>query len=1251
MAPQKSFHNSYDSMVRAYQTYNLANGWRGGRYITLRDRTVAYEFFAHFHPYVLPLIQRLNDGGISELLDSDTLYLPQPNDSQPLVVFPDSSRATIATTTNATRPDGTPVVLSPGTPVSLPDGTSVQIPANTVVANLSGKTAKLNAAATVLLPGSLPATFSTGIQWAIAGSPAIVPDRTRIALPLGASGAVLSNDGSTINLPANTAVNIRAGRPEPLFYQGIFDATHYAPDTTAVQHPYPVRDLDFRFDGAYSIYNWELFFHVPMMIAIHLSQNQKFQEAQHWFHYVFNPTDNSVGPTPERFWKVLPLQSTDVRMVEQILVNLSTNQDPQLYQQTVSSIEAWKNNPFQPFVVAKFRPSAYKLKTVMAYLDNLIAWGDSLFRQYTIETINEATQLYVLAANILGPKPQEVPRRGEVKATTYNDLRGKLDPFGNALVEMEVDIPFDVAPLPNNGTSSPGTEIVAGIGRTLYFCIPRNDKLLGYWDTVANRLFNIHNSLNLQGVFQRLPLYDPPIDPALLVRAAAAGLDVSAIVGGLNQPLPLVRFQVLLSKATEITQEVQSLGAAMLAAIEKHDNAALSLLRAKHESAILNVAQTVKYSQWQDAIKAREGLDQSLANASQRYTYYQLLLGRTLNQIKNSIPALSGLDRAGLAKFNFQSSEPTMTPDTITPAIAQDATTVSDGEITTLSTHEAEELHKLIDARAKQSSAASSEGLAGDLGFIPDFSLNVQPFGIGVSTTMGGTYVSKFPLASARGDRAESDRISYEGNKTAKLGTYSRREEEWLFQSNLAKGEINQIFKQLRGAQIREAMAQREYDNHQLQMDQAKEIVDFLQGTEIPGLEVNETTVGFHAWMKREIKALYSKAFQLAFEVSKKAERALQNELADPELSFVQYNYLDGTQGLLAGEKLLLDLKRMDVAYRDLNQREYELTKHVSLLQIAPRALIELRATGSCTVTLPEEIFDLDAPTHFFRRLRAVALSVPCVTGPYTSLNCTLTLLNSTIRTTSVPGSHGYARQGLDDPRFSDHYGSVQAIVTSSGQNDNGLFEANLHDERYLPFELSGAISQWRLDLPSDVRQFDFDSISDVILHLRYTAREGGEMLKAASTKNLQNLINKAQTVGSVRLLSLRHEFPSEWARFRSVDFSTGALTAGISLTLRQEHYPFWSQGIVGAGSVKAVELFAEPLTANSAAVKVYRAADKTGKADTLSSNPSLGGILVGTLSKPLPAAVTDATHPPLSLFFDNNNMRDMWVAITWGKV
>ena len=215
---------------------------------------------------------------------------------------------------------------------------------------------------------------------------------------------------------------------------------------------------------------------------------------------------------------------------------------------------------------------------------------------------------------------------------------------------------------------------------------------------------------------------------------------------------------------------------------------------------------------------------------------------------------------------------------------------------------------------------------------------------------------------------------------------------------------------------------------------------------------MKETTISFYTWMKRQVKGLYGNAFQLAFEVAKKAERAVQNELGDPSLSFIGFNYLDGTEGLLAGEKLLFDVKTMEMAYHDLNQREYELTKHVSLLQVDPLALVQLRATGSCTFTVPEELFDLDGPGHYFRRIKSVALTIPGVAGPFTSVNCTLTLQKSTIRTSTDAGQQ-YARQGSRRPRFDDYYGTVQSIVTSSAQTDSGLFETNLHDDRYLPFE------------------------------------------------------------------------------------------------------------------------------------------------------------------------------------------------------
>lgn len=778
MRMQTSFHDMIDRS-RSFSDLLNGRGQLAPIYITLRNRNLSYQFFPHFHPYVPDLIHRLNDGGLNELLASDTLYLPQPNPPsgqpfQPLLVIPDSTRATLLTNVpTAARPNGGPLLpLTAGTPLTLPHGTTVTVKAGTIVGDPSGSTSALGANANFILPGFLPVAFSDGIQNVNAPGAFVVPDGTPVAISLPANtSAILTSDGSEVVLPANTAVIIRSGFPQSYFYLDDFQA-RYTPENVA--RPYPVKNLDFTASGAYSVYNWELFFHAPLMIAIHLSQNQKFQDAQNWFHHIFDPSDNSPGPTPQRFWKVAPFQYNDVELIQSVLTNLAQPQDPQPYNDTINSISAWQENPFQPWAVAKFRPTAYMLKTVMAYLDNLIAWGDSLFQQYTIETINEATQLYIMAANILGPRPQAVPKKGSVKTLTYNALRNaSLDPFGNAMVDMEADIPFDLTPPAGGGVELNGSQILPSIGKTLYFCIPRNDKLLKYWDTVADRLFKIHNSLNLQGVFQRPPLYDPPIDPALLVRAAAAGLDVSSIVSGLNQPLPLVRFTFLVSKAAEICQEVKSLGGELLSAIEKRDNESLALLRSLHENAILNLTNVVKYAQWQEAAKATQALQLSIATAINRYAYYQTMLGRTAEQILHSIPGIDSLDTASLANLNFSqadsSSEKSMGLDPIDPEIAQNPTRVSDGEIITLSTREVLELSNLQNSQSHTKSAEGSENVAGLLGFVPDFGINLEPMGVGATTTLGGTYASKFPEASARSEHAQAEQNTYQATQAAKL--------------------------------------------------------------------------------------------------------------------------------------------------------------------------------------------------------------------------------------------------------------------------------------------------------------------------------------------------------------------------------------------------------------------------------------------------------------------------------------------------
>jgi hypothetical protein len=802
-----------------------------------------------------------------------------------------------------------------------------------------------------------------------------------------------------------------------------------------------------------------------------------------------------------------------------------------------------------------------------------------------------------------------------------------LDAFGNDLEAMESEIPMDLAPHPHKVAKTEKLNSIGSTGQSSYFCTPRNDQLLGYWDTVADRLFKIHNSLNVQGVFQQVPLFDPPIDPALLARAVAQGLDINAIVTGLNQPLPLVRFTYLLQKATEACQEVKSLGSELMAAIEKKDNEALSMLRAQHETALLELGEAVKYAALQEAIKNREGVEQSLANAATKYTYYQNLLG--VKQVK--IPQLDPIDTESLKKLAFNSKEPSVKQAAVQIDISGSAST--EGGFKTMSSHEVEELNLIVGAEIVNVVGSVFSTIGAAVGAIPQFYVHAQPMGVGATLSEGGVELVAVMNALAAFSRGVGEVLNSQATQTAKAGSYDRRQQEWTNQSNASAGEITQLFKQLRAAQIREAMADMEWKNHQVQIKQSQAVEQFLQD--------KTSNVDFYVWMKREVKSLYNDGFQFAFNIARKAERALQQEIGDPMLSFIEYGDLSGKEGLLAGEKLHADILRMGMAYADLNKREYELTKHVSLLQVDPAALLQFRATGKCTFDVPEDVFDFDCPGQYFRRIKSVGLSIPCVVGPYTSVNCKLMLAKSSIRTSTSSGDNGYPRDGANDGRFSDFFGSIPAIVTSSGQNDSGLFETNLHDERKLPFEWSGAISQWQLELPAGVRQFDFSTISDVILHLRYTAREGGDALRSQALSNLEISIGAGKAVGNVRLFSMRHEFPSDWAKFKNSSGATNPpALAPLTFTMRPEHYPFWSQGRLQ--SLLGVTFYAHSGTD----VQISDAPDGSGNKDTLVEDDAISGYRSGNLkniSLPQPMG-------PWAFYFNDNSMDELWMAVVWGK-
>ncbi len=918
----------------------------------------------------------------------------------------------------------------------------------------------------------------------------------------------------------------------------------YLPNPELVARPFPTEELDFGFSGSYSSYNWELFFHAPLLIADRLTKNQRFAEAAKWFHYIFNPTDASNEPAPQRYWQTKEFfektnedyQQNRLKNLFEILARASelrqiTNPTPQEQRDLRSlddlqaSIKAWRDQPFKPHLVARMRTTAYQKTVVMKYLDNLIAWGDQLFRRDTLETLNEATQLYVLAADILGPRPVEVPARLTPQVQTYNSLEPRLDDFSNALVEIEGFIPVDTDPGVNVPEQQPPS--------ILFFCIPKNDKLLGYWDTVADRLFKLRHCMNIEGVVRQLPLFEPPIDPALLVRGFAAGLDLNSLLNDVAAVRPGYRFNVFSQKATELVGEVKSLGANLLATLEKRDAEQLSLLRAKRETGLLEMIEQVREQQLEEANASAVALQKSRELAVSRYLHYQALLGVENGPVPAVGQVIPEIAASPMAKIS------------VTDGLKQIS-------------HETAEMTALAEAAFSRGKATGASLMATHLAQIPDTA--AEPMGVGTNFVL-----MRLPSELATLFGIMADESTYQAGLSSRNAQFVMRAHEWTLQNNVAAREIMQIDKQILAAEIRTEIARLELRNHRKQIENAREVEEFMRD--------KYTNKELYSWMVGQVSGVYFQAYQLAYETAKRTELCFRHELGLTTSNFVQFGYWDSLKkGLMAGEKLHHDLKRMEVAYLDANTREFELTKHVSLVSLDPEQFLTLKETGSCEFKIPEWLFDLDTPGHFMRRLKMVSLTIPCVTGPYTSINCKLELVKNEYRQKAdLPSGTEVTRYDRDDTngpdaRFVDNLGVVERMVTSTAQNDAGLFEPNMRDERYLPFEGAGAISTWRLELPMAFKSFDYGTISDVILHLRYTARDGGDALSEAATASARNLLNEpagdpptTTPRGLARLFSLRHEFPSEWHRF--VSSTPGAGGSTITVDLARTRFPYFVQG------------------------------------------------------------------------------------------
>lgn len=919
--------------------------------------------------------------------------------------------------------------------------------------------------------------------------------------------------------------------------------------------------------GAYSLYNWEVFYHVPMFIASLLLQNQQFSDALTWLEYIFNPTDSSGGPAPQRYWEMAPFNAMNTadwvsQQIQNLLTVLAADTQQGISDNaTATAIQNWMSDPYDPHAVAGVRIAAYGKATVMRFLDTLIAWGDWYYSQYTAEMVSYAEQLYVLADMILGPAPQELrlpdASQGGAQTVTYASLKN-VDLFSNALVSAENVV---VAPEPPQSLVQGTAQLPSlpqfpgrpGQPGSLLFCIPPNDQLLAYWGTVSQRLYNIRHCLNLQGQPQPLPLYAPPINPLALIEEQAAG----AAISGATPSAPVYRFSVYLQKAIELTNDVRSYGALILSALEKQDAETLAVLRANQELDIQTRLLDVKTEQ------VTEAADQIIALQNQQAVVQ--------------------------VRYNFYSSRTFMNPWEITALALQGGALLANG------------------------AAVILDITAGVAHLVPTFEFGASGFGgtPTVTAKFGGKNVGDSARSWASNFRGIGTVLSEAGGMAGTVGGFQRRMDDWNMQAQAASAELTQVGSQITAAQDRLAIAQKEVDIQGKQIANAQAISDFLTG--------KYTNAQLYNWMVTQLTTVFAQAYQLAFALALQAQNAYQYELGSQD-TFIQFGYWDSQhKGLTSGESLLFDLRRMEAQYLANNNRELELTKHVSLVLTSPAALVMLRETGTCQIALDEALFEFDHPGQYFRRLRSVALTIPCVTGPYTGVNATLTLSSAMIRT-AAPGT-SYQPQGAgaaaNDPSVIASpvaAAGTQTIATSTGQADSGLFETNLRDERWLPFEGQGAISTWNLVLDPRDNNFDITTITDVILHVRYTARGGGDQTAADNVRAKLKPSNPRSI-----LVSVRNTFPDSLYTFFNPPAAGTEQT--LSLPLVANVFPYTNLGD-GTAEIQNIALYlvlTVPTEGNTIS------AGFTGSPGPISLAPMPGQTTAGDPIDALTASVTYA--------------------------
>ncbi|KAI1109255.1 hypothetical protein F5Y14DRAFT_458457 [Nemania sp. NC0429] len=889
-----------------------------------------------------------------------------------------------------------------------------------------------------------------------------------------------------------------------------------------------------------SIYSWELGFHLVLLLMERLYATQQFELGLQIASFVFDPqADDEPSPegsssssttTPpsdkplsnlDRCWRFVPFKDPKLRLAgstRQVVQKLTAGHN------TSNDISDWLANPFNPNAIARGRPSIYMRRFIIKYIQMLVAAGDVYFRENTLESLPLALQRYVQASQLFGKRPEVLPQQTKPVIKSYNAIIDNLDDFGIAEIDMEIHAPYFIQLSGGADPSAPYYNGVQGMVRSPYFRVPANPQTIALRDLIDDRFFKIRNSLDINGNFRRLQLFEPPLDPGQLVRSMATGGMASVVANALAGPMPNARFALLLQKAFEVCTELRSMSDAYLAIKEKKDAEALSALRSRQDLAMQNVSLRGKQLARDDMVKNMEILELNRKSQVMRLNYYLALTGESSSKVP----------KPGGSWTEIQQS------------IAQPR----DDELV-MSPEESMEMVKNDEAQELIVVATAIQNTCSILMALPEIQVQAQPMGVGASTQMDPKKVADGMMLVASVIQQEAATRNFEASRASRKGQLIKQLQDRRLQANQAGYEIMVTDKSIESQRIKIEMADADISMAKQQIDDLTEMDEHLRN--------KYTNEALYSWMDASARKLLYRTYLIAIDAAKSAEKAFMFER--PSLptseSLIQSSYWDDSRdGAFAAQSLYLDLKRIESLDMKGKPHDFEVKKNISLRQIDPWSLLRFQETGKTEFMLPEVLFDYDFPGHYCRRIKSLSVTIPCIVGPYTSVACTLRLLEHGYRLRQKQNGAAYYPTGSlnSDLRYHTDSVPISAVALGSGFQDNGAFEMEFAaGARYGPFEGAGVVSRWSLELPTKTRQFDYHTMSDVVIHVNYTAMDGGATWQTEAEEAVTKFQESADNQLHVALFDLR-----DGLKMLS---STAGNAPKLTVANVSSLLPFWTRG------------------------------------------------------------------------------------------